>query len=191
MPHLLSRSWALVVPCLCFKFHIFDKPILEKYVSQVERGSHLLQSCLCATRNGLPLVAKEMHPFFESLAVTDALGLQAFFMDIHHDTSLKNILEDDSISSASIAHICSCLGKGAGLWLVVKPYICSFHIAHFTFTFTLHIHLGLIQPLASNLFMYECGHGLDASSTHLAHYPFGGQRIATHDAIRDIMYAFV
>jgi len=164
---------------------------LEKYVSQVERGSHLLQSCLCATRNGLPLVAKEMHPFFESLAVTDALGLQAFFMDIHHDTSLKNILEDDSISSASIAHICSCLGKGAGLWLVVKPYICSFHIAHFTFTFTLHIHLGLIQPLASNLFMYECGHGLDASSTHLAHYPFGGQRIATHDAIRDIMYAFV
>jgi hypothetical protein len=30
-------SWALVVPYLCFRFHIFDKPILEKYVYKVER----------------------------------------------------------------------------------------------------------------------------------------------------------
>jgi hypothetical protein len=26
---------------------------------------------------------------------------------------------------------------------------------------------------------------------HLAHCPFGGQHIATHDAIKDLMYAFV
>jgi hypothetical protein len=35
-------------------------------------------------------------------------------MDFHHDTSLRSILEDDSISSASIARICFSLGKGQG-----------------------------------------------------------------------------
>jgi hypothetical protein len=47
------------------------------------------------------------------------------------------ILEDDSISSTSKARIHFCLGKGMGLWLIAKPYICSFHIAHFTFTLAL------------------------------------------------------
>jgi len=45
-PFAFIGSWALVVPYLCFRFHIFDRPILEKYVSQVEGGLHLLQSCL-------------------------------------------------------------------------------------------------------------------------------------------------
>jgi hypothetical protein len=114
---------------------------------------------------------------FESLTVINAPGLLASLMDIHHDTSLKSILKDNSISSAFKAHIHSCLSKGARLWLVVRPFIYSFHIAHFTFTLALHFHLGLIQLSTSSLFMYECGHGLDASNTHLAHYPFGGQQI--------------
>ncbi len=47
MPHLLFlRSWALVPPYLCSRFYIFDRPILEEYVSQVEGGPHLFQSCL-------------------------------------------------------------------------------------------------------------------------------------------------
>jgi hypothetical protein len=49
-----------------------------------------------------------MQPSFESLAITGAPSLDSFFMDIHHNTSIKSILEDDSI----------CLGKGARLWLV-------------------------------------------------------------------------
>jgi len=36
-----------VASYLCSKFHIFDRPILEEYVFQVEGGPHLLQSCLC------------------------------------------------------------------------------------------------------------------------------------------------
>jgi hypothetical protein len=43
---------------------------------------------------------------------------------------------------------------------------------------------GLIQPSTFNIFTCECGHRLDASSTHLTHYPFGGQWIITHDAIK-------
>jgi hypothetical protein len=104
-------------------------------------------------------------------------------MDIHHDTSFRFILEDDSISLASKTRICSCLGKGARLWLVVRPSICSFHIAHSTFTSTLCFLLGLIQPLASIFFMCECEHELDASGMHLACCSFGGQQITTHDAI--------
>jgi hypothetical protein len=56
-----------------------------------------------------------MHPSFKSLVIIGALGLQAFLMDIHHDTFFRSILEDDSISLASRAHVHFCLGKGVVL----------------------------------------------------------------------------
>jgi hypothetical protein len=46
-PSIFLGSSVLVAPYLCSKFHIFDRPILEEYVFQVEGGPHLLQSCLC------------------------------------------------------------------------------------------------------------------------------------------------
>jgi len=49
--------------------------------------------------------------------------------------------------------------------------------------------LNLIQPSTSNLLMCECGQRLDVFNTHLTPCPFGGQQIATHDAIKDVMYA--
>jgi hypothetical protein len=93
-------------------------------------------------------------------------------MDIHHDTSFRFILEDDSISSTSRTCIRYCSSKGTGLWLIVRPFICSFHIAHFTFISMLHFHLSLIQPLAFSLFMCECEHGLNAFDMHLTHCLF-------------------
>jgi hypothetical protein len=66
------------------------------------------------------------------------------------------------------------LGKGAGLWLVPKPFIFSFCIKHFTFTLALCFRFNLIQPLAFNIFTCECGHGLDTFSTLLIHCLFGG-----------------
>jgi hypothetical protein len=95
-------------------------------------------------------------------------------MDIHHDTSFKFILEDDSIFLVSKTQIHFCSGKGVGLWLVAKPSIHSFHITHFTFT-SLHFCFGLIQPSTSSFLTCECGHGLDASNTHLVRCPFGSQ----------------
>jgi len=103
-------------------------------------------------------------------------------MDIHHDTSVWSILEDDSIC------ICSCSGKEVGLWLISKPSIHLFHITHFTFTSSLCFHLDLIQPSTSNLLMCEHGHVFDTFGTHLTHCLFGNQWIATHDVIRNIMY---
>ncbi len=85
---------------LCFRCRIFDKLVVEGHISQVEKGPHLLQSCLCASQDGLAPTAREMHLCFESLAITHALGLHASLMDIHHDTSLRSILEDESISLA-------------------------------------------------------------------------------------------
>ncbi len=64
-----------MAPYLCSRFCIFDRPVLEKYVYQVQGGLHLLQSCLHAIQDGLPLIAREMHPFFESLVVTDTPNL--------------------------------------------------------------------------------------------------------------------
>ncbi len=60
---------------LCFTFCIFDRLILEEYVSQVEGGSHLFQSCLCAMRDDLPFVTREMHPSCESLIVINGPSL--------------------------------------------------------------------------------------------------------------------
>jgi hypothetical protein len=65
-------------------------------------------------------------------------------MNIHHDTSLRFILEDDSICSAFRTRIHDCLDKMVGLWLVVTSSIYSFCIAHFTFTLTLRFCFGLI-----------------------------------------------
>ncbi len=79
--------------------------------------------------------------------------------------------------------------KEVGLWLIARPSIYSFRITHSTFTSTLHFCLGLIQPLAFSLLTCECGHKLDAFNTHLTCCLFGGQWIATHDAIWNIMYA--
>ncbi len=120
-----------------------------------------------------------MQFFKKSLTIIGILGLHASLMDIHHDTSFRSILEDDSISSASKTHIHFYMGMGVGLWLVARPSICSFHITHFIFISMLHVCLNLIQPSASNLFMCECEHKLDTSSLdtsnmHLVHYSFGG-----------------
>ncbi len=182
-PSTFLGNLTLVALYLCSKICIFDRPILEKYVSQVERGPHLLYSCLCATRNGLPHVTKEMHLFFESLTITDTPSLQTSLMEFHHNMSLRSNLEDDSISSTSKAHICYYLGKGARLLLVTKPSIHSFHIANSTFTLVLCFRFDFIQPLTSSLLTCECGHGLDTYGTHIICCLFGGPWITTHDTI--------
>jgi hypothetical protein len=85
-----------------------------------------------------------MQPTSENLVIIGTLGLQAFFMDIHHHTYLKSILEDDSICSTFKACIHFYLGKGVGLWLIIRPSTYLFCIAHFTFTLTLHFYFSLI-----------------------------------------------
>ncbi len=145
------RNWALVTPYMCSRFHIFDKPVLQEYVSQAERGSHLFQSCFHVAQDSFPPATKKIHPSFESLAIIDTLGLQAPLMDIHQNTSFKFILEDDSISFTSKAHIHFCLGKGIRLWLIIRPSIYSLFIAHSTFTSMMHFCLSLtMMHLALN-----------------------------------------
>ncbi len=111
---------------------------------------------------------------FKSVDVVGTPGLHVFLMDIHHDTSLRPILEDDSISLTSRTRIRFCSSKWVGLWLIVRPLIHSFHIAHFIFTSTLRFCFNLIELLASNLFTRECGHKLDAFGMHLVCCLFGG-----------------
>jgi hypothetical protein len=69
-PSAFLRCWALVTLYFCCKFCIFNRLGLEEYVSQVERGPHLFQSCLYVAQDGL-FIAREMHLFFENLVVID------------------------------------------------------------------------------------------------------------------------
>jgi hypothetical protein len=55
-----------------------------------------------------------MHPFFENLVIIGASSLQASLMYIHHNTSFKSILENDSISSTSKAYIRYLFRQGGG-----------------------------------------------------------------------------
>jgi len=127
------------------------------------RGGH---TCFSHAYIGLPHVTREMHLSFENNNYWRPKSISINTTQ-QHNTSLRSILEDDSISSTSRTRICSCLGKGARLWLVTKPSIYSFRIAHFTFTFVLFFRLDLIQPLASNLLTCECRHELDVFGMHL------------------------
>ncbi len=95
-------------------------------------------------QDGLFLAVKEMHPSFESLEIFDAPSLQSSAMNVHYDTSFRSILEDDSISSTSKVHIHYYLGKGARLWLVVRPSIYSFCITHYIFISLLCFRFDLI-----------------------------------------------
>ncbi len=135
-PFVFLRSWALVVLYSCSRFYIFYWHVLEEYIFQVQRSPHLFQSCFHVVWDSCPPITRKMHSYFENLIVTNTLNQQVSLMDTHHDTSFRSILEDDSISLASKACICSCLGKGARLWLIIRPFICSFHITHFIFTST-------------------------------------------------------
>ncbi len=129
-PFIFLGSWALVALYLSSKFHLSIQPFCRSIFFKVERGPHLFQSCLRATRDGLLHVVREMHFSFENLTVSNTLDLQAFLMDIHHDTSLKSIFEDDSISLTFRAHICfffQARGQGYG-WL----------LSHLFIRFTLH-----------------------------------------------------
>jgi hypothetical protein len=111
-------------------------------------------------------------------------------MDIHHDKSFRSILEDDSISLTSRAYIYFCSAKGVGLWLIIRPFIYLFHIAHFTFISTLHFVSIWFNFQHLVFFMCEYTHGLNTFDTDLTSCLFGGQQITTHDTTKNIMYAF-
>jgi len=136
-PTIFLKSLALVAPYLCFKFGIFNSPFWKNMFFQVEKGPYLIQSCLGAIWNSLnPLVIKKMHLSFEILTIIDTPNLQASLMDIHHDTSFRSILKNDSIFLAFRTWIRFCLGKRLMLWLITRPFICLFYITHFIFTST-------------------------------------------------------
>jgi hypothetical protein len=63
-PFTFLGSWVLVILYLYSRFHIFNKPVLEKYVFQVEGGPHLFKSCLRATWYNLLLATRDMYFFF-------------------------------------------------------------------------------------------------------------------------------
>jgi hypothetical protein len=56
----------------------------------------IVQSCLVQFKITFLLQLERCTFFFESLAIINTLGLQAFFMDIHHNTSFRSIQSSHS-----------------------------------------------------------------------------------------------
>jgi hypothetical protein len=111
-------------------------------------------------------------------------------MDIHHDTSFRSVLEDDSFLMLLEPTFAFVGAKGGAM---VDYWAIYMYVPHRTLYFHINNNfcLSLIQPSKSSLFMCECGHGSNASGTHLTCCPFKGQQIATHNTIKDVMYALV
>ncbi len=59
---------------LCFRFCIFDKPILEEYFFRL-KGFRLVLVMLHVGQDDFPLAVREMHHFFESLVVIGTSSL--------------------------------------------------------------------------------------------------------------------
>jgi hypothetical protein len=131
-----------------------------------------------------------MHPSFVSLVVISTPNLQASLRPstMTHPSCLSCKMIPFPQHQELTFVLVWAKGQGYG-WLLGHLSVCF--ASHILFTLALHFRLDLIQPLTSSLLTCECGHGLDASSTHLTRCPFGGQWITTHDAIRDVMYALV
>jgi hypothetical protein len=52
-PFAFLRNWVLVASYLCFRFHIFNRPMLEEYVFQIKGAPYLFKSCFHVARNNL------------------------------------------------------------------------------------------------------------------------------------------
>jgi hypothetical protein len=74
-PSTFLKSMTIMALYVCFMFCIFNRLVLEEYVFQIKGGPHLLQLCFCALQDSLPFTAREMHPSFESLAITNTPSL--------------------------------------------------------------------------------------------------------------------
>jgi len=67
-PFVFLGNWALVVPYLCSKFHIFNR-LFWKNMFFRSRGPTPFQSCFHAIQYIFPPIAKEMYLYFESLTI--------------------------------------------------------------------------------------------------------------------------
>ncbi len=131
--------------CICVLGFVFSTSLFWKDMFFKLKGAHICFShAYVQYKMAFFFIPKEIHLFFENLTVIGISSLHALLMDIHHDTFLRSILGDDFISLAFRTHICSYSGKGPRLWLIARPSIRSFHIAHFTFTSMLRFHFNLI-----------------------------------------------
>ncbi len=176
-------GWTLVAPYLRSRFHIFNRPILDDYLSWVEKAptyfslayvqhemTFLLQLRICTFLLKVwQLLAPQVHMhFLQTSTMTHPLSLSLRMTPFPQHLKPTFILVR---------------ARGQGYSQLLSHLSIRF-ASHTLFSpQRLRFRLGVIQPLASNLLMCECEHMLDTSSTHLIHCMFGGQWIATRDAI--------
>jgi hypothetical protein len=142
-PFTFLGSWALVTLYLCFSF-LFPIDYFWRVCFSSWKGPTPFLIMLTCSAEWFSSYNKGDAPFFWESSSYRRPKSMASFMDIHHDTFYKSILEADSISSTSTGRICSSLGKRKGLWLVVRPFIYLFHITPFIFTSMLRFCFNLI-----------------------------------------------
>jgi hypothetical protein len=83
-----------------------------------------------------------------------------------------------------------CKSKGKHLVISLSYYTnILFIMAHFLTT--LHVRLGLPNPIMAHLSWSQCGHTIDNLSTHLLWWPNGNEHIIAHNTFQDIVAIIV
>jgi hypothetical protein len=84
-------------------------------------------------------------------------------------------------------HFCSCVSLGAGIKLLARPTISTFHLLSAHFLIALRICLGLPHPTVAHLSQCQCGHTIDNLGTHLLRCPCGSEHITAHNTLWNIV----
>jgi hypothetical protein len=95
----------------------------------------------------------------------------------------------DALLDIMWTHIHSCVSLGAGIWLLARPTIPSFHLLSAHFLTTLHTHLGLLHPIVVHISRCHYGHTIDDLGTHFFWCPWRSEHIVTHNTLQDIVTA--
>jgi hypothetical protein len=142
----------------------------------------------------LPSVACFFEGLFtwakESLVVQSYLQLHASLKDCLHEQEFASLLVDTPLDITQ-AHLHSCVGPRASVWLLVRPTTPSFCLSKAHFFITLCIHLGLSHLIVAHLSWCQCGHTNDDLGIHLLWCPCGNECKTIHDTFQDIIATIV
>ncbi len=84
-------------------------------------------------------------------------------------------------------HFRSCVGLGAGVWLLVHPTALAFDLSSAHFFTTVCTHFGLPHPTIAHLSWCQCGHTIDDLCAHLLQCPCGNECTTTLDTFWGIV----
>jgi hypothetical protein len=89
------------------------------------------------------------------------------------------------------AHLCSCVGPRANVWLLMRVTTPTFCLLLSHFLTSLCTCLGLAHPIVAHLSQCQCGHTIDDLGTHLLWHPYMSEHIIAHNTLQNTVTTII